>query len=111
MLTQRRIEPSEIGEDAGVVVKEIEMLIKHNDSILHTAHGAAGRRERACRNPQKRGLACAVRASHSNSFWAVEFKSPWSELSLSDIDGDPLQRQHMRGRGQAAWRQRDGQRR
>src|ERR1700728_2502845 len=54
MLAQRRIEPSEIGEDAGVVVKEPDMLIEHRDAILDTAHGAARRRERACRNPQKR---------------------------------------------------------
>ena len=87
------------------------MLIEYGDAILDTAHRASGGHEQACRDLQKRGLACAVRASHSNAFWAVEFESPWSELSLSDIDRDPLQRQQMRGRGQAAWRQRDGQRR
>jgi hypothetical protein len=98
-------------EDAGVVVKELEMLIEHNDAILHTAHRVSGGRERACPNPQKRGLACAVPTSHSDSLWAAKFERPWSELSLSDVHGDPLQRQHMRGRGQAAWRQGDGQRR
>jgi hypothetical protein len=87
------------------------MLIEHCDATVRTAHRATGGRERACCNPQKRGLARTVRASDGNSLWAAMFDRPWSELSLADIDSDARERHDLRAGRQAARQQRDGQRR